>query len=212
MSLPDPKVLSILRRDYVLAWKNIRREEYVGDSFGYSTSQSCVGTTNGAGGRNVQLFILAPDSTVLHALPGFWHPDDLARELRFGLQAWLLWKDRSRSLGQKRSMYRRLVLTDLRYQSPAMYARSDWQSFDKSREGRVGPSGRDTFERADDGTVKKTGRGAPILKPTNVLTHQRMAARAFLKFADFDIAAFVDYGNRFYDNNRGVSGVGRKLK
>ena len=45
-----------------------------------------------------------------------------------------------------------------------------------------------------------------------MLTHQRMAARAFLPFEDFDIAAFVDYGNRFYDNNRGVSGKGRKIK
>lgn len=212
MSLPDPRVLPILRKNYVLAWKNIRREDYVGDSFGYSSKRECVGTTNGAGGRNVQLFMIAPDSTVLHALPGFWHPEDLEHELRFGLQSWRLWKDRKRTVEQKRDMYKRMVLTDLRYQLPVTYARSDWQSFDKFREGRVGAGGRDTFERADDGTLKKGPGGAPILKPTNVLTHQRMAARAFLKFEDFDISSFVDYGNRFYDNNRGVSGKGRKLK
>lgn len=204
----------MLRRDFVLGWKNIRKEEYVGDSFGYSRKQSCVGTTNGAGGKNVQLFILSHDGVVIHALPGFWHPEDLEHELRLALVSFRLWQDDGRTLAQKRRMYQRLVLTDLRYQSAATYARSDWQGFDKFHEGRIGgrDTSRDTFEHSADGKMKVTDRGAPILKPMNVLAHQRMAARAFLKFEDFDIKAFVDYGTRFYDNNRGVSGRGRKLK
>lgn len=204
----------MLRRAFVLGWKNIRREEYVGDSFGYSRKQSCVGTTNGAGGKNIQIFIMSPDQVVLHAIPGFWHPEDLARELRFGLVSWRLWNDDSRTVEQKRSMYRRMVLTDLRYQPAVTFARSDWQDFDRHHEGRIGArdSGRDTFEHAGDGKLKLSAGGAPILKPMNVLAHQRMAARAFLKFEDFDIKEFVDYGTRFYDNNRGVSGKGRNLK
>jgi hypothetical protein len=214
VSLPDERVFPLLQRNFVLGWKNIRKEEYVGDSFGYSRKQSCVGTTNGAGGKNVQLFILSSDHVVLHALPGFWHPEDLARELRLALASHRLWQDERRTLAQKRRMYQRLVLTDLRYQPAATYARSDWQGFDKFHEGRVGSRdrSRDTFEHDGAGKLKVTGAGAPILKPMNVLAHQRMAARAFLPFEEFDIKEFVDYGTRFYDNNRGRSGRGRKLK
>jgi hypothetical protein len=207
VTLPDPAVFSLLQRDFVLGWKNIKREDFVGDSAGYTRHQSCVGTTNGAGGRNVQLFVLAPDQVVLHALPGFWHPADLVHELHLAKAAWRLWQDSGRSLEQKRSMYRRLVLTDLRYQDPASYARSDWQSFDKSYQS--GHLDQDTFERNEMGKVQRTAAGAPILKPLNVLTHQRMAARAFLPFDEFDVDAFVEYGTRYYDNNREP---GRRLK
>lgn len=214
MSLPDSRVLPLLQKHFVLGWKNIRRESYVGDSFGYSRHQSCVGTTNGAGGRNVQIFVIAPDQTVLHALPGFWHPEDLARELRFALAASKLWQDPKRTVAAKRQMYQRMVLTDLHYQSPKMFARSDWQDFDKFAEGRLGAAdlNRDTFEHTEEGKFVLTKNGAPVLKPMNVLAHQRMAARAFLPFRDFDIGAFVDYGTRFYDNNRRVTRKGRRLK
>jgi hypothetical protein len=207
VSLPDPAVLPILERDFVLAWRNIKTEDYVGNSMGYKRDQSCVGTTNGAGGRNVQIFILSPDHVVLHALPGFWHPDDLAHELELAKVAWRLWRDESRSDADKRTMYSRIVLADLRFQDPGTYARSDWQSFDKSYQS--GKIDRDTFERNDLGNVKRTESGAPILKPLNVLAHQRMAARAFLPFDEFDVDAFVEYGQRYYDNNRDR---GRPLK
>ena len=114
MSLPNDDVLDLLKSKFVLGARNIEKDEHVGMSHGYKKTHTAVGTTNGAGGRNVQLFIIAPDSTVLHAMPGFWHPEDLAHELRFGLQAWRLWNDEARSLEQKRDMYRRMVLTDLR--------------------------------------------------------------------------------------------------
>jgi hypothetical protein len=207
VSLPDPAVFPLLERDFVLAWHNIKKEDYVGDSMGYARNQSCVGTTNGAGGRNVQIFILSPDHIVLHALPGFWHPEDLAHELEIAKVAWRLWRDESRSEADKRAMYSRIVLADLRFQDPATYARSDWQSFDKSYQS--GKIGRDTFERNDFGDVKRTELGAPILKPLNVLAHQRMSARAFLPFDEFDVDAFVEYGRRYYDNNRDG---GRQLK
>ena len=40
-----------------------------------------VFTTNGAGPHNIQMFVLAPDGTVLTCLPGYWQSDDLAGEL-----------------------------------------------------------------------------------------------------------------------------------
>lgn len=212
MSLPDDRVYSMLRRDFVLGWTNIRREEYVGDSFGYSRRQACVGTTNGAGASNVQLFVLSPDRVVLHALPGFWHPDDLARELRFAKMMFRLWQDDGRTLFEKRSMFRRMQLTELRFHSADMYARSDWQGFDKSAEGGRFGAARDTFEKTAKGDVRRTRNGAPVLKPINVLVHSRMASQAFVRFEAFDISGFVDYGRKFYDNNRGVDGRGRRLK
>ncbi|MHC4512105.1 MAG: hypothetical protein ACYS5W_00240 [Planctomycetota bacterium] len=226
MSLPSEAVYPILQRDFVLGWKNIRREDYVGGSFGYTRRQACVGTTNGAGAHNVQIFtngagahnvqifVLSKDLTVLHALPGFWHPDDLARELRFAKVLLRLWKDETRTEKQKREMYQRLQLAELRFQPAVMYARSDWQEFDKTREGAAvsKDKDRDTFKHTKDGEVKRNARGAPILKALNVLTHERMAERPFVKFKDFDIVRFVDYGTKFYDNNRGVDGRGKRFR
>ena len=73
----------LLKSDFVVGWKNIQREDYVGASHGYTCEQPAVGTTNGAGPRNTQMFVLSPGGVVLHALPGFWHPDELAAELHF---------------------------------------------------------------------------------------------------------------------------------
>ena len=212
MTLSDPTVYSTLQRDFVLGWTNIRREEFVGDSHGYSPKQACVGTTNGAGAANVQTFVLSPDLVVLHVLPGFWHPEDYVAELEFRKALWRLWQDEERTLSQKTDMFRRMQLTELRYQEPVMYARSDWQGFDKVHEGSVFSESRDTFERTGEGELKRNSAGAPVLKPINVLVHDRMSKRPFVKFEDFDTAAFVDYGRKFYDNNIGVDGRGKRLK
>ena len=58
-----------------------------------SPKQCAVGTTNGAGGHNVQIFVLSPDGVVLHALPGFWHPEDLVRELTGWICIRVTWAD-----------------------------------------------------------------------------------------------------------------------
>ena len=213
MSLPDQRVFPLLQDQFVLGWKNIKRETFVGDSSGYSARHSCVGTTNGAGSRNLQLFILSDDLVVMHAITGFWHPADLAHQLRFGQVAWRLYQDASRSMAQKCRMYRLLLTSDLRSQSPEMYARSDWQRFDARREGAEIAQDvvRDTFEQDSHGQIKRTITGAAVLKPLNVLMHERMAARPFVALEDFDTEAFVDNGRRLYDNNRGISRSGKKL-
>lgn len=210
MSLPNEPVFSLLKSDFVVGWKNIITEEYVGESFGYTCDQTAVGTTNGAGPHNVQIFVLAPDLTVLHALPGFWHPKDLAQELEFSKVLYRLWKDKGRSRAEKDAMFTRLQLAEYKKHSQATTLRSSWQGFDAKNEQkrREGGKQRDTFLTSVDGSVRER-RGRPLMKPINQLVHERMAQRPFVKFADFDIAEFADYGRILYDNNRRVDGRGQ---
>ncbi len=196
----------MLESDFVLGWKNIVRQDFVGYSYGYKPKDSSVGTTNGAGPHNVQIFVLSPDLVVLHALPGFWHPDDLARELRFAKVLARLWQDQSRSLEQKQDMYRRLQMREISNHPPETFARSGWQGFDlRAEKVRHAKAPRDTFF-----DLTKDGRTG--IKPINYLVHERMASRPFIRFADFDIEAFVDYGRLFYDLNGRVDGRGVEFR
>src|SRR5690349_14330752 len=104
VTLPNPEVMAMLQERFIVGARNIEREEHVGLSQGYSCSQTAVGTTNGAGGRNVQILVLAADETVVHALPGFWHAEDLCNELRLGLELYRLYLDDDRSLATKTAM------------------------------------------------------------------------------------------------------------
>lgn len=185
----------MLREDFVVGWMNNEREEYCGTSRAYARTQTAVGTTNGAGGHNVQMFVLSPDLVVLHALPGFWHPEDLRAELEFAKVLDRLWRDDGRTREQKEQMWKRLHTIELRRQSEATTARSDWQGFDRSMElQRARTENRDT--------VLITSAG-PQVKPLNQVVHERLMALPFVQFEDFDIASFVDYGKTHYDNNRG---------
>lgn len=198
-------MLELLRTDFVVGWENNWREVHVGYSNGYSPNQSAVGTTNGAGGHNVQIFVLSPDGIVLHALPGFWHPEDLARELRFAKIVARLWEDPDKTREDKERMFRLLHIAELRRQPAETYARSAWQSFDQWAEFqklRQDPD-RDTAMFDEDGAMQTTPNGQPVLRPLNVLAHQRMVDQPFRPFEEFDVAAFVDYGRYFYDLNMG---------
>ena len=199
----------MLKSDFVVGWQNIYRQDFVGYSNGYQVNQTAVGTTNGAGPHNIQIFVLSPDLVVLHALPGFWHPDDLARELRFAKVLARLWEDQDRSREQKDDMFRRLQLAEVRRHPPETFARSKWQGFDSRVEivkQQKGP--RDTFLLNADGTPVPAGRGIPRMKPINMLVHERMAQRPFVPYEDFDVEAFVDYGKMHYDLNVRVDGRG----
>ena len=197
MTLPDEKILSLLKKNFVVGWKNIEREGFCGSSSGYGRMHTAVGTTNGAGGSNVQLFVLSPDRVVLHALPGFWHPDDLESELHFALTVDRLWRDSTRSRDDKDAMFARLHRLEAKRQSELTTARSKWQSFDERTElRRISKSGpRDTVEYDEQGN--------PRVKPLNVLMRERMSQLPFVPFAEFDITSFVDYGRKHYDNNQG---------
>lgn len=197
MTLPDDDVINFLENHFILGHKNIHKDEHVGMSRGYSKTQHAVGTTNGAGGRNVQFLVIAPDGVVLHALPGFWHPEDLARELRFAKVAARLWEDDTRTRAQKDRMLVRLHLAEIRRQSPETYARSGWQDFDERTE-------RARAQREARDTVLTNALGEIIgMKPLNVLAHERVLQQPFVPFTEFDIGRFVDYGTLYYDLNQG---------
>lgn len=199
MTLPNEEVFELLRDHFVLGARNIEKDEHVGLSHGYKCTQSAVGTTNGAGARNVQLLMLAADGTVLHALPGYWHPDDLRRELKFALRLHLLNDRQDLSAAQKSKMLATMHRAFLRNLPAETLARSRWQGFDEQAERmRLADGKRDTFvyEYGDKTTIK----------PTVQVVHERLMSRPFQKLADFDMESFVDYGRAFYDNNRGDKG------
>ena len=199
----------MLKSDFVVGWRNIITEKYVGESFGYTCDQTSVGTTNGAGPHNVQIFVLSPDLTVLHALPGFWHPQDLAQELEFSKTLYRLWNDEGRSRQEKDALFAQMQLAEFKNHSKSTTIRSSWQGFDARNEQKRRGAGkvRDTFLTSADGSVRER-RGRPRMKPLNQLVHERMAQRPFVKFEDFDVAVFADYGRILYDNNRRVDGRG----
>ncbi len=165
--------------------------------------QTAVGTTNGAGANNVQIVILSPDHRVLHALPGFWHPEDFARELRLSLVLHSLWKSKQ-SMKAKKDTYRRLQLFALKTHARETFARSRFQGFAQSTEQKkamLGP--RDTFTKPG-GSLKKI----------NQIVHERMSRLPFRIWTQFQmlIPEFADLGERFYDLNDDVDGRGKPFK
>ena len=207
MTLPDEDVIAFLQSSFVLCHRNIEKDQHVGMSHGYSASQSAVGTTNGAGARNVQFLVLAPDEqrTVLHALPGFWHGEDLIHELKLGLEIHRLHGDASIDPAARHRMFRMLHGSHLRRHGKAAESRGQWQGFDRWAElQRVQKDpGRDTFKRVANGEL--------ALKSIPEIVHDRMVARPFQPLAVFDVESFVDYGRAFYDNNQGID-RGRKFR
>ncbi len=203
----------MLESDFVVGWQNIYKEPFVGSSHGYTVNQTSVGTTNGAGPHNVQMFVISPDRVVMHALPGFWHPEDLARELKLAKEIFKLWQE-DRSPEGKRDMFRRMQLAAVRRHPPETFARSRWQGFDSVRELNKLRSGNipDTVF-SDSVTIPEDKRQRPtsVMKPINVLVHERMAERPFVPFDEFDVKEFVDYGNLYYDLNIRVDGKGKDI-
>ncbi len=214
MSLPTKAVFSLLKEDWIVGWHNIENEPHIGQSFGYTSKQTSIGTTNGAGPHNIQMFMLSPDLVVLHALPGFWHPDDLARELGLGKQMLALWQDEELTKAEKKHRFKSLQMAALKSHPRVTFERSGWQDFDMMVEHAKYQSGmmRDTFLCDADGFVKTNGLGKPVMKPTNQLVHERMAKRPFVKYSKFDTHAFADYGTPFYDNNLRVDGKGKNFQ
>lgn len=199
MTLPNDDVINYLDNRFILAHHNIKKEEHVGMSHGYKPTQSAVGTTNGAGPRNVQFLILASDETVLHALPGFWHAEDLVNELQLAFEINRLYLDEGKTDEQKGQMYAMLHKTHLRRYGRAAKRRGQWQGFDRWAEmNRVQFEDRDTF--------RKTATGELELKSVVDVIHDRMLDRRFKKLDEFDLEEFVDYGRAFYDNNRHEKG------
>ena len=200
MTLPNDDVLDLLESRFVLGHQNIQKELHVGLSHGYRRTQSAVGTTNGAGGRNVQFIVLAADETVLHALPGFWHAEDLIAELQLALELHALYGDERITERRRAQMFEMLHRSHVRRHGPAAERRGQWQNFDENYERkRAETEERDTFAWDEHGEKR--------LKSIPELVHDRLLERPFRKLDAFDMEAFVDYGRPYYDNNHGDNGV-----
>ena len=206
MTLPNDDVMNLLSNRFVLVWRNIEKAKHVGMSHGYKPNQTAVGTTNGAGGRNVQLVVLAADETVMHVMPGFWHAEDLLAELRLALDVHRLHRDEALTAERKQAMFSALHRSFVNRMSPESIGRSGWQGFDvwvEAERAKKQPD-RDTVMTDETGKTIAGEHGALALKPVSQVVHERMAARPFRKLADFDMESFVDYGRAFYDNNQGL--------
>lgn len=176
MSLSEDPAFARLQSRFVCGYRDITGLPYAGRSGIHLPGGNAFRTTNGAGPHNVQLFVLAPDGTVLTCLPGYWSPQDLVHELDLAEE--LLALHRS-SHPDKARRFAELHTTHAH--SWAMTRRSRMQSFDRKFEAR---------------------RGSPDqFKTTDVLMHERMATRPFLSYRAFDVATFADYGRPKYDKH-----------
>ena len=107
--------------------------------------------------------MLSPDGVVLHALPGFWHPEDLAREMALAHELWDLWKsDLPRE--QKNAKFSEMQIAAYKAHPKITTQRSRWQGFDAGNER----------DRVACGIARDTVQGTPIQQP---LTAAEMAAR-----------------------------------
>jgi hypothetical protein len=75
-----------------------------------------------------------------------------------------------------------------------MTKRSQMQGFDKKFEEKMRLATSDTILSTDGGKD-----GKPVFKTTDVILHERIARQPFVKYSDFDVVAFSDYGRALYD-------------
>ncbi len=167
----------------------------------HSTNGNAVETTNGAGPHNIQMFVMDPDGTVLHCLPGYWNPDDLAGELRFAERLDSVWTDRSVGMAQKKAQFARMHMDHFRQHSSALVARSHMQSFDRKHELER-PGFNDTLRMTrNPNAVDWQAGGDDLVKTTDEIMHERMSKRPFVSYSSFDTGRFADYGTHFYDKH-----------
>jgi hypothetical protein len=205
VSLSQEPALSALKNYFVCGTRDISNEAYAGASGSHETFGNAVNTTNGAGPHNLQIFMLAPDGTVLSCLPGYWNPQDLYGEMDLAYQLLQVWEDQSLSRGRKNQLFSAMHLQHIQEHSPAMVRRSHMQGFDQQYEAKHNPNS-DTFATHNAGYVTQisfNGMKAPrgMFKTTDQIFHERMARRPFERYQDFDVAAYADYGKPMYDKH-----------
>lgn len=174
-------------------------EPYAGNSGTHKPSGNAVDTTNGAGPHNIQIFVMNPDGTVVHCLPGFWNAQDLVAELTLARKLNDLYLNHELSSELKAKRFAALQTEHVRFHSAEMQERSHLQGFDAKHEAH----------RADSDFIKDramlAGEWGPHscegLKTTDVVLHERMAKRPFVPYGEFDVAQFSDYGTETYDKH-----------
>ncbi|MBA3855513.1 MAG: hypothetical protein C0507_01270 [Cyanobacteria bacterium PR.3.49] len=198
-SLSKEPVLSKLRDRYVCGYRNIMKDKYAGNSGIHPVSGPAVTTTNGAGPRNLQLFVLAKDGTVVHCLPGYWNPNDLSHELDFADRMHRVWMDNSITEPQKRALFAQEQVRHIQTHSPEVAARSELQGFDKQfvYKNHINDAiANASLIPADWHDVPKEA-----FKTTDVIVHERLAKQPFANYETFNVAQFVNYGSHHYDKH-----------
>lgn len=204
MSLSQEPAFSTIKNYFVCGYTDITDKEYSGVSGRHEKFGNAISTTNGAGPRNLQMFMMSSDGTVLHCLPGYWDPRDLVTEARFAWQLNEVWKDKSLSKSQKDQMFKSLQLAHIDQHSPQMTRRSHMQGFDQDYEAQHRLHTSDTIRDPNLvlASMQKTGKPARnAFKTTDVLMHERMAKRPFIAFDKFDTEKYSDYGLTKYDKH-----------
>jgi hypothetical protein len=191
----------MLKDNFICGYRNIANKGYAGASGKHQVDGNAVDTTNGAGPHNIQMFVLASDGTVLTCLPGYWHAQDLADELKFATRLNQLYNDPSLSREDKNAQFRQMQLGHIAEESKGEHNRSHMQGFDIQYEITHRLNGTDVFydPRLVDPVAKKAPPGD--VKTTDVIMHERMAQRPFVPYDKFDVAQYADYGKPFYDKH-----------
>ena len=200
----------MLKNDFVCGYKDIENKRYAGSSRKHAPDGQAVETTNGAGPHNIQMFVMTPDGIVLTALPGYWCAQDLTEELALAERLNDVWKDPNLSREEKNQQFRAMQIQHLSEHSKAERRRSAMQHFDVAyEEDRFKTS--DVFNRTliNPKTLDSKSMNLPpnAVKTCDVIMHERMAARPFVAYSDFDVAAFSDYGKPMYDKNEDSLGA-----
>jgi hypothetical protein len=212
VSLSQEPAFSTLQSHFVCGVKDISKEQYAGVSRKHEEDGQAIKTTNGAGPHNLQVFMLSPDGTVLHCLPGYWDPRDLVYEMGLAWQLNQVWTDPSLSRSQKDQLFRQMHLAHEQQHPADMVFRSRMQSFDQKYEAKHRLLTSDTIRDPQLITASFASAGRlpqAAFKTTDEIVHERMALRPFLPFQEFDVASYVDYGRPLYDKHedqRNLSG------
>jgi hypothetical protein len=207
----------MIRNQFVCGYKNIYKEPYAGNSGVHPMNSSAVLTTNGAGPHNVQIFVLSEDGTVLHCMPGYWNPNDLASELALAQKLNSVWLDHSISTDQKATIFKKMQLEHLAMHTEEEKSRSHLQGFDANyiaQHAAQLPELIDKPELLRDYKVASASAGKQAegmhvpeaaFKTTDTIMHERMSKTAFVAYNKFDVASFTNYGINFYDKNENES-------
>ncbi len=212
MSLSKEPVFSELHNRFVCGYRDISSEPYAGNSGAHAANGAAVETSNGAGPHNIQMFVIDPDGTVIHCMPGYWNPNDLASELDLAEKLDAVWHNNSMTLEQKRAQFSRMQTDHFMHHSREEIARSHMQSFDRKHElERHGFTDTVRMAPSSNGLSWQEG-GDDLVKTTDEVMHERMSKRPFLSYNAFDTAKFVDYGTKFYDKHEdNLDELGRNI-
>jgi hypothetical protein len=199
VSLSKEPAYSELKNHFVCGYRNIMGEPYAGNSGTHKPNGNAVDTTNGAGPHNIQMFVMNPDGTVVHCLPGFWNPQDLVSELVLARKLNDLYCNHEYTADVKAKQFASLQNEHVRFHTPEMAERSHLQGFDAKHEAH-NPNSDFIKDRAIL-AEEWNSHSCEGLKTTDIVMHERMAKRPFMTYGQFDTAQYANYGTETYDKH-----------